>query len=213
MESATLPRWYVRHSFQMNILLTSFDSGVFFLFGAGRLSLCHSQPEEAIKYYTRAIEVQSQHRNLHYISFWEIAIARLALWDLDGSLSCWRDLEKEATWSKATYTYGMAVCLLESPSSTEEDKQEAIRLMGTVPGLRQRIAGKSIPLEVCLFSLQWGEVPFLIGHLHRNLSHAKPASLSPKAIGSPSPLSSSLIYSQPLLMHLWRSLRPRCFHK
>ncbi|KDR77972.1 hypothetical protein GALMADRAFT_224382 [Galerina marginata CBS 339.88] len=139
--------------------LKRFPKGVFFLFGAGRLSLMRSQPAEAITYYVRAMESQQQYRNLHHISFWEIAIAHLSLWDLKESLVCWRDLEREATWSKAIYSYGMAVCLLEiSVSRTrgvdkgadEEAKknlEEAAKLMDKVPGLRQKIAGKSIPLE------------------------------------------------------------------
>ena len=71
--------------------------GVFFLFGAGRLALCRSQPQRAIEFYTQAMESQQQYRNLHHISFWEIAIANLALWDLPASLKCWRELEAEAT--------------------------------------------------------------------------------------------------------------------
>ncbi len=47
---------------------------------------------------------------------------------------------KEATWSKAIYAYGMAVCLLETGG-------DARPLMERVPKLRQKIAGKSIPLE------------------------------------------------------------------
>lgn len=74
--------------------------GVFFLFGAGRLSLCRSQPEQAIKYYSQAIHAQSQYRNLHHISFWEMAIAHLALWDVKSSLSCWTELEREGTVSE-----------------------------------------------------------------------------------------------------------------
>ncbi|KAK0467451.1 hypothetical protein IW261DRAFT_1574184 [Armillaria novae-zelandiae] len=120
-----------------------YPNGVFFLFGAGRLALMRSQPEESIRCYTRAMEIQSQYRNLHHVSFWEIAIARLALWDVKGSLKCWQDLEREATWSKAIYTYGMAVCLLEGGG----DPKEAKALMEKVPNLRQKIAGKSIPLE------------------------------------------------------------------
>jgi len=46
----------------------------------------------------------------------------------------------------------MAVCLLESTVGDEEERErrraEAIKLMDKVPGLRQKIAGKSIPLEV-----------------------------------------------------------------
>ena len=74
--------------------------GVFFLFGAGRLSLCRSQPEQAIKYYSQAMRSQSQYRNLHHISNWEMAIAHLSLWDIKSSLSCWTELEKEATVSE-----------------------------------------------------------------------------------------------------------------
>jgi hypothetical protein len=71
--------------------------GVFFLFGAGRLALCRSQPRRAIEYYTKAMESQKQYRNLHHISFWEIATSNLALWDLEASLKYWRELEAEAT--------------------------------------------------------------------------------------------------------------------
>lgn len=45
------------------------------------------------------MESQKQYRNLHHISFWEIAIANLALWDVEASLKCWRDLEAEANVS------------------------------------------------------------------------------------------------------------------
>ncbi|KAJ7875576.1 hypothetical protein B0H14DRAFT_2715695 [Mycena olivaceomarginata] len=131
--------------------LKRYPEGVFFLFGAGRLALMRSQPREAIEYYTKAMAAQSQYRNLHHISYWEMAIANLALADVDSSLECWRHLEREATWSKSIYSYGMAVCLLESTAGTEADRkarvEEARKLMERVPGLRQKIAGKSIPLE------------------------------------------------------------------
>jgi TPR repeat protein len=74
--------------------------GVFFLFGAGRLSLCRSLPEQAIKYYSQAMRAQSQYRNLHHISNWEIAMAHLSLWDIKSSLSFWTELEKESTVSE-----------------------------------------------------------------------------------------------------------------
>lgn len=78
---------------------TLFFIGVFFLFGQGRLKLCRSQPKEALDYYKRAMEVQNQYRNLHHISFWEMAVANLALWDISASLDCWRTLHAEATVS------------------------------------------------------------------------------------------------------------------
>lgn len=132
--------------------LRRYPNGVFFLFGAGRLALIHSQPRKAIEFYTRAMEAQKQYRNLHHISHWEMAISNLALWDLEASRKCWEVLEAEATWSKSIYSYGLAVCLLESAESMDEKeaaarRERAATLMAKVPSVRQRIAGKSIPLE------------------------------------------------------------------
>jgi len=45
----------------------------------------------------------------------------------------------------------MAVCLLELSARDQEKKAEAAKMMESVPGLRQKIAGKSIPLEVRAF--------------------------------------------------------------
>lgn len=73
------------------------SAGVFFLFGQGRLHLCRSQPAAALGYYQKALEAQNQYRNLHHISFWEMAVADLALWEIGDSLECWRTLASEAT--------------------------------------------------------------------------------------------------------------------
>ena len=51
-------------------------------------------------YYNQAMRAQSQYRNLHHISHWEIAVAYLCLWDIKSSLSCWTELEKDATVSE-----------------------------------------------------------------------------------------------------------------
>jgi TPR repeat protein len=99
MEFETLSKWYSHIFFCYPRIHPThfFFLGVFFLFGAGRLSLCRSQPEQAIKYYSQAMSAQSQYRNLHHISNWEMAVAYLSLWDIKSSLSCWTALEKEAT--------------------------------------------------------------------------------------------------------------------
>ncbi|EJF58913.1 hypothetical protein BD309DRAFT_970426 [Dichomitus squalens] len=122
-----------------------YPNGVFFLFGQGRLHLVRSQPAVALEYYRKALQAQEQYRNLHHISFWEMAITNLALWDVSASLEHWRTLAAEASWSKSTYTYGVAVCLLQIGG--EKHTEEISNLMERVPALRKRIAGKSIPLE------------------------------------------------------------------
>ena len=83
--------------------------GVFFLFGGGRLALCQCQPRKAIDFYIKAHKTQSQYRNLHHISFWEIAIANFCLWDIPASLVYWRDLQAEATVSVSTLRRCMKV--------------------------------------------------------------------------------------------------------
>jgi hypothetical protein len=74
-------------------------SGVFFLFGAGRLALARSQPQQSLEYYARAAQAQSQYRNMHHVSWWESAIANLALWNVDASKDWWCRLRGEATVS------------------------------------------------------------------------------------------------------------------
>ncbi|KAF8575741.1 hypothetical protein K439DRAFT_1641118 [Ramaria rubella] len=125
--------------------LKRYPSGVFFLFGEGRIRICRSQPRLAIESYTRAMEAQSQYANLYHISWWEIASAMLSLWEIPQSLEYWRKLRAEASWSKAAYTYGVAVCLLQIGG--KENQDEADELLQKIPSLMQRIAGKSIPLE------------------------------------------------------------------
>lgn len=48
------------------------------------------------------MESQKQYRNLHHISYWEIALANLALWNIPASLECWTHLKAEATVSHVT---------------------------------------------------------------------------------------------------------------
>lgn len=81
-------------------LIVGAPSGVFFLFGQGRMALCRGRPAEAIKYYTKAVEAQNQYRNMYHISHWEIAVANLALWDVSASLTYWRMLSDDATVSR-----------------------------------------------------------------------------------------------------------------
>ncbi|KAG1873955.1 hypothetical protein F4604DRAFT_1582539 [Suillus subluteus] len=125
--------------------LKRYPNGVFFLFGAGRLALVRSQPSKALVYYARAAQAQTQYKNLHHISWWESAVACLGLWRCVFCVLVWRGVLVEGSagwWSKATYTYGEAACL-----ATLGEHTEAKKLMERVQGLRQKIAGKSIPVE------------------------------------------------------------------
>ena len=89
----------------------------------------------------------------------------MSLNDIPSSIPYWRELVEDANWSKCVYTFGspppflpyaqflitlplvLAASLLQIGG--EDNVKEAHTLMEQVPGLTQRIAGKSIPLEVC----------------------------------------------------------------
>ena len=96
-------------------------AGVFFLFGQGRLHLCRSQPAAALSYYQRALESQNQYRNLHHISFWEMAIANLALWDVPASLERWRTLAAEASVCFASSILGAPASSSGAVFTPDED--------------------------------------------------------------------------------------------
>ncbi|TFK17307.1 hypothetical protein FA15DRAFT_661535 [Coprinopsis marcescibilis] len=112
--------------------LSRFPDGIFFLFRAGRLALIRGEPRKAIKYYERAIEATKGMKgdggkgygSLDFVSWWEGAAARLALWEVasepegasegkkGSSEECWRVLERDSGWSKSIYAHRLAVCLL-----------------------------------------------------------------------------------------------------
>lgn len=98
---------------------------------------------------------------------WEMALCHLALGQWRESAECWGAMKETAKWSKvnlefprftcrglsleimqAIYAYGKAACLLQTGNLTDTEQEEADKLMKEVPQLLQRIAGKSIPLEV-----------------------------------------------------------------
>lgn len=87
----------------------------------------------------------------------------MSLYDMPNGIKYWRELLANANWSKCVYTYGegpshsalpgnncigvaLACCLYREGGS--QNIAEAKKLFSEVPGLMQRIAGRSIPLEV-----------------------------------------------------------------
>ncbi|KAF8153787.1 hypothetical protein B0H34DRAFT_661565 [Crassisporium funariophilum] len=127
--------------------ISQYPNSIFFLFCAGRLAFCRSQPGNAIQYYKNSMKTEIQYPNLHDITNWELGIANLALWDIPASLACWKTLHNEGTWSEAIYTYLTAVCVLETGGNDRRHQEDAAKLLSTVQGLRRKVADKSIPLE------------------------------------------------------------------
>ncbi|KAG8700934.1 hypothetical protein FRC09_005657 [Ceratobasidium sp. 395] len=130
--------------------LKQYEDSMFFLFGKGRLHVTRSRPDLAIEQYETAkakIAGQTGYEQLGSVMDWERALCYLALGEWRKSAECWKQLKDKAKWSKATYTYAQAACLLQAEDITAEEKKLVEALMREVPTVTQRIAGKSIPLE------------------------------------------------------------------
>lgn len=134
-----------------------FPRGVFFLFAQGRMALLESRPVDAIKFHQTALDVLEEMGTSHgqggkdafarlaAVSYWERAIAYLALFDVKSSMLEWKHLHESGGWSKAVYAYGYAVCTYHTnqDAGDKSANEEVITLMKTIPDLRQKIAGQS----------------------------------------------------------------------
>ncbi|CAE6465135.1 unnamed protein product [Rhizoctonia solani] len=137
--------------------LQQYPQSIFFLFGKGRLHVTRSRPDLAIPIYEDArskINGQKGYEQLGSVMLWEMALCHLSLGRWRESAECWKQMKDTAKWSKvgvlnlhSVYAYGRAACLLQAGNLSSEEQKEVDSLMREVPTLRQRIAGKSIPLE------------------------------------------------------------------
>lgn len=128
--------------------LAKYPKSAFFLFYKGRYEMISGRCEMASVWYLRANNSQITWPQFQHVGCWEL------LWSsvLRG---LWREalvhadrLLQESRWSPCMYSYfkGVLYCELE-PELTEEEREELHTLMDDVPRLKQRIAGKSIPIE------------------------------------------------------------------
>lgn len=123
--------------------LARYPNSIFLLYYAGRLYSTETRLETAILTYRKAIASQKEYVQLGHICYWDLSLAYLALGDWNNAYESLHILGTESNWSKAVYNYGQAIALLEQG----KDLTRAAEMMSLVPGLTQKIAGKSIPLE------------------------------------------------------------------
>lgn len=125
--------------------LQRYPQGVFFLYFSGRLYSTQAMCERAIKQYKAAREAQQEYVQLQHISWWDASLCHMSLCQWSEAERCFDVLLRESNWSKCVYTYGVAANRFQGNS--KGSSEEAAALFAKVPGLMQRIAGKSIPME------------------------------------------------------------------
>lgn len=127
--------------------LELYPKGALFLFFAGRIEEIKGNIDEAVYRFEESIDSQQEWRQFHHLCFWELMWCHCFKGDWLMAMKYAEKLCKESRWSKATYTYQKASFLLMCDDQTEETKTHLHYLFSEVPRLKQRIAGKSIPIE------------------------------------------------------------------
>ncbi|KAI8509645.1 Tetratricopeptide repeat protein 39B [Branchiostoma belcheri] len=101
----------------------------------------------AIVKFEESIVAQSEWRQFHHLCYWELMWCHAFLADWLMAASYAERLFNDSKWSKACYMYQRAAFLVMCEDQTEDSRQKLLTLFRQVPVLKQRIAGKSLPIE------------------------------------------------------------------
>ncbi|KAM6182548.1 tetratricopeptide repeat protein 39B isoform 1-T1 [Erethizon dorsatum] len=128
--------------------LQQFPNGSLMLFYHARIELLKGNIEEAQEIFRKCISVQEEWKQFHHLCYWELMWINVFLQNWMQAYYYSDLLCKESKWSKATYVFLKAAILSMLP---EEDvlatNENVVTLFRQVDGLKQRIAGKSLPSE------------------------------------------------------------------
>ncbi|XP_008544136.1 tetratricopeptide repeat protein 39B [Microplitis demolitor] len=136
--------------------LHHYPDGVWFLFFKGRLEFMKGNIENSIEWYRKSWKSQNLWPQFHHLCYWELMWAHCCQQDWESALFFARSLAEQSNWSRTIYLYQQAVLMIMIQQQKQKDQQqdqestdeESIsNLMTQVPTYKQRIAGKSLPME------------------------------------------------------------------
>ncbi|CAG9766937.1 unnamed protein product [Ceutorhynchus assimilis] len=128
--------------------LKKHPDGVWFLFFQGRLEFMKGNLNESIKYYTKSWKSQDLWPQFHHVCFWELLWVHCLKCEWREALKFITILTKDSKWSKCLYSYQKAVIMIMMKGDLSREEQDELdSLMKNVPRYKQRIAGKSLPME------------------------------------------------------------------
>ncbi|XP_054710813.1 tetratricopeptide repeat protein 39B-like [Uloborus diversus] len=132
-------------------MLQRYPRGALYLFLHGRLLEVKGEFDQAINLLLDSLTVQDTWRQMRNLGSWELMWCYSFKFEWKNAQKYLEFLRKESRWSPAIYTYAYALTLymqyLEDGRTDETKLFEVHDLMKKVPGLKQKLAGKSFPLE------------------------------------------------------------------
>ena len=127
--------------------LAKYPNGGFFLFFQGRHKFVSGECSEAVQWYSRANSAQTEWPQFQHVGCWEMMWAASYQWRWREALAQSSRLLEESRWSPCLYSYLKAAHLAMLPDLSAAEAEEQRQLMAAVPGLKQKIGGKSLPME------------------------------------------------------------------
>ncbi|XP_068090934.1 tetratricopeptide repeat protein 39B isoform X2 [Hyperolius riggenbachi] len=128
--------------------LEKFPNGSLILFYAARIGVLKGNFEQAQITFQQCIEAQHEWKQIHHLCYWELMWCYSFQQDWLQAYRYADLLSKESKWSKAIYVFQKAAILSMLPEEdVKSTGEDLVALFRQVEGLKQRIAGKSIPTE------------------------------------------------------------------
>ncbi|KAL8203134.1 UNVERIFIED_CONTAM: Tetratricopeptide repeat protein 39B [Gekko kuhli] len=128
--------------------LQKFPKGALILFYDARIDILKGNFEKAQVTFQECIAAQQEWKQIHHLCYWELMWCYSFQQNWLQAYQYADLLCKESRWSKAIYMFQKAAILCMLPDDDVKTTGENIvALFRQVEGLKQRIAGKSIPTE------------------------------------------------------------------
>jgi tetratricopeptide (TPR) repeat protein len=119
------------------------------LFYKARIEEIQGHPDKAIEYFNKCLGVQRDWKQIHNVCYWDLCWSHAILRDWENAAKYAKILREQCKWSPSTnmYQYACFTHTLMEETQNPQLKDEVLKAMRTVPELKIRYAGKSIPPE------------------------------------------------------------------
>lgn len=125
--------------------LTIYPDGVWFLFFKGRLEFMKGNLENAIFWYKKSWKSQNLWPQFHHLCYWELLWVNCIKLNWQEAILYSTYLVENSKWSQTIYTYQKSVLMMAAGENCDFKLIE--NGMRNLPKYKQRIAGKSLPME------------------------------------------------------------------
>ncbi|CAN9509385.1 unnamed protein product [Ophioblennius macclurei] len=125
-----------------------YPRGSIILFYSARLAALQGNFDQAGVLFHQCIDSQQQWKQIHHLCYWELMWNHTFLQEWTEAFQYAALLYTHSRWSKAIYIYQKAAILsMMSEDDAKKTGEDVVELFRQVEGLKQRLAGKSIPTE------------------------------------------------------------------